>query len=478
MRPLEIALSASLLPYVAYLLSPWRPESGWFLIFPVVSILLMACHFVFEGYRWQMGPAYALTIFVAAYPAIQLFSTFRISYPGGLVMLLSLMSAILLSTLAPVFQLPLPSGPHRIGTQIRHIVDSSRQDPQADIPGSPRELMIQIWYPADVSMHGRLAPYREKSLTTIRNARLSLVETHSVLDAPLSQSQPRYPVLIFSPSWRGQRTENTFLSEELASHGYIVIAIDHPYSTSETLFPDGRIAHTKLLVEETYSSEDAFRTFLDVAEEQVTIRTRDAQFVLDTLERINAADPERLLTGRIDLDHVGILGFSFGGTVAAQACSLDRRFKAGVDMDGMLAAETARHGVFAPFFFVTAQAEPNEVSANDTPATRRETEFNREQHQRMLDSLSTFGGYWMSLPGTSHANFSDRPFFSPWRFRSGAGSVDAEKAARTVGRYLLAFFDQQFKSIGQPLLDGPSAEFPNVRFQAWKTPAGNARRGI
>jgi dienelactone hydrolase len=473
MRPIEIALTASLIPYVAYLLSPWRPEGAWLWLLPLISFLLMASHFFFEGPRWQMGPLYILTLLIIVHQSIQLYSPLRVSYFVGLAALLCVVSAMVLSTIAPVFQLPLPTGPYRIGTNVRHLVDTSRRDPQADIPEAARELMIQIWYPTDRSAPGRFAPYREKQLTNFRNRRLSLVKTHALLDVPLAQAQARYPVLIFSPSWRGQRTENTFHAEELASHGYIVVGIDHTYSTSATAFPDGRIARSKLTVDEDYSSEEAFALFVETAEQQVVVRTQDARFVLDALERFDAIDPQQLLTGRLDLNRVGIVGFSFGGTVAAEACQLDRRFRAGVDMDGMLAGVSLKHGTSVPFLFMMARDPINVESmpANVLPAARREIEFEWKQYQQMRSSLSKFGGYWIILPGTSHANFSDSPFFSPIRLRSLAGSVDPERTARLITRYSLAFFEQQLKGIEQSLLDSASPDWSEVRSQSWKTKA-------
>ena len=306
MRLLEIALTTSLIPYVVYLLSPWRTDSAWLLAFPLISVVLMVCHLFVEGYRWHMGLAYALTLLVVSYQLSRIFLTVHIPYLVGVGALLCLMSAIVLSTLAPVFELPLPTGPYKIGTDIRHIVDRSRRDPQADVPYSPREIMVQIWYPVDTSVRGQFAPYRERILTNFRNARLSLVTTYSVLGAPLAELQDRYPALIFAPSWRGQRTENTFHSEELASHGYIVVAMDHPFSTSKTAFPDGRMAHSKLMVDEDYSSDDALNAFVGAAEEQVDIRTRDASFVLNWLAQQNENDPEGILTRRVDLDRIGI----------------------------------------------------------------------------------------------------------------------------------------------------------------------------
>jgi dienelactone hydrolase len=333
--------------------------------------------------------------------------------------------------------------------------------------------MIQIWYPVAPSAQGQIVRYRDKRITTLKDAHLSLVETHSILEAQVSLSQSRYPVLLYTPSWSGIRTESTVYIEELASHGYVVVAIDHPYSSRVMVFPDGRIVRRRFLGDEDYSSATAVETFVKAADQQVDTRAHDASFVLDNLERLNANDPQSFFTGRLDLSRVGIFGSSLGGGTAAQACWLDRRFKVGLDMGGMIAAESAQQGTSAPFLFMfegmyedPPYAPESDVSAL-VPSKRREVEFTREQFTQMKRSLSQSGGYWMAIRGIGHMNFFDSPLFSPLR----SGPVDPERTARIIRRYALAFFDKHLKGTEQPLLNGPSPAIPEVRFEVWKARA-------
>jgi predicted dienelactone hydrolase len=385
-----------------------------------------------------------------------------------------ILASIVLSTILPVFRLPAPTGPYKVGTQSRHIIDVSRLDSLSDGSGSQRELVIQIWYPVDPSVRNPArAPYRDKTITTLMDAHFALVRTHSILGAQLAKAECRYPVLVYTPSWSGIRTECTFQVEELASHGYVVVGIDHPYSSRIVAFPDGRIARRKFVGKEDYSSEVAVDAFVKTADQQVRIRALDARFVLDTLERLNEDDPERLLTGSLDLTRVGIFGFSLGGGTAAETCGLDRRFKAGLDMGGMIAGESAGQGTFAPFFFMFEgmyEAFPYTAGADIsgvTPRKRREIEFTRKQFEQMKASLSKFGGYWMAIDGIKHLEFCDAPFFSPLR----RGSVSPKASARIISRYVLAFFDKLLRNIEQPLLDSPTSGIPGVRFQVWTAEA-------
>ena len=480
MRPLEIAVTIALLPYVLHLLSPSRGENALFSLLPFVAVSLAVPHVLAEGYRWQMFPAYCLVIVFVAYESIRWIADLRAPYFAGVAALLFLFATIALSTALPVFKIPVPTGRYKVGTQSRHIVDERRRDTFSDYSGGPRELMIQIWYPVDPSAQGQIAPYRDKRTTTLRDARYALVKTHSVLGAQPATAQSRYPLLLYAPSWEGLRTESTFLMEELASHGYVVVGIDHPYSSRITVFPDGRIARRKFVGQEDYSSQAAFDGFINTANEQVDIRVSDARFVLDTLEQLNGHDPNGLLTGRLDFDRVGIFGFSFGGTTAAEACWLDRRFKAGLDMGGMIAGASATQGTFAPFFFLfeglyeAPPYVPGTDRASLDPAKQREIRFTREQFKQMKRSLAEYGGYWMTIDGMMHGDFSDSPFTSPLR----STRADPETIARVIGRYLVAFFDEQLTEVEQPLFDGLSPGLPGIRFQAWKArvPSGTPGR--
>jgi dienelactone hydrolase len=465
MRFLELSIVIGLLGYVVHLLSPTRTGYLWFNFIPWLCLACVALHLVIEGYRWQMLPVYAVLctgILREAVPG--LIVDVQAQYLAGIMALCCLGFGIILSTVFPVFELPPATGPLAVGTQVRHLIDNNRREP-ANL-NSQRELMVQFWYPAKTSAGGRVAPYRESATTTFQDARFALVKTHSIVGAPLVDSQVRYPVVLYVPSWDGMRTENTFLAEELASHGYIVVGIDHPYSSLATAFPDGRVVRTNLLDEDFYSSDVAVSEFLKTAETQIRIRADDARFVLDTLQNIDAADPTKLLTSHLDLDHIGIVGFSVGGGVAAQACWLDRRLKACVNLDGMMAGESLEEGAKAPLLFVNEKDPPSPESVpNASPSKHRELVLDWKQFLQMRKLLSRYGGYWLTFPKVKHFNFSDYAFSSPLRIFSLSGPIVPTTAARTFSRYTLAFLDQYLKGIDQPLLNDRAPHAPEVLFE-------------
>jgi hypothetical protein len=480
MRRLEIAGIVGLLLYTLHWLLPSIGHEAIFFILLCITAVVIAYHVFVEGSRWQMAPAYFVVFCFVLFECIRLLWGLPALHLVGLAAVLLELAAIGLSIVLPVFRLPTPTGPFKVGTQTRHITDESRRDPFADHPDSVRELMIQIWYPADASVGDfAMEPYRDKRITTLKDAHFALVKSHSIPGARLARSESPFPLLIYTPSWSGIRTECTVQVEELASHGYVVVGIDHPYSSRIVAFPDGRIVRRKFLGNEDYSSQEAVEAFVKTADQQVKLRARDACFVLNTLEHLNANDPEGLLTGELDLGRVGIFGFSLGGGTAAQACWLDRRFKVGLDMGGMVAGESAKQGTLSPFFFMFEglyESYPYKLGSDlsgFSPQKRRDIEFTRKQFALMKRSLHKYGGYWMVIHGIKHREFCDFPFFSPLRRRS----ANPARIARIISRYALAFFDEHLRNIEKSLLDGPSLEMPEVRIQALEAKAPYERLG-
>lgn len=467
MRPWELAISVILLPYIVYSLAPARAGSSFLAFLPFVAVAALLCHLIFEGYRWQMWPVYFLTFALAGHQLLGRPWIGTASHYAGLGALFLDFLAIFLSVSLPIFEIPAPTGPYKVGTVTRYFSDAERHDRFADKPNAPRELMVQIWYPVDKSAQGSYAAYRDRRITSAWDARFALVKSHSLIGVTPSKSMLKYPVLLYMPSWDGIRTESTFLVEDLASHGYVVVGIDHPYSSAITVFPDGRIARRKFSGGEDYSSDSAFAAFVKVADEQVEIRTQDAIFVLDELEKLNGPGSPDVLSGRLDLTRIGVLGASFGGTAAAETCRRDRRCKAGVDLGGMVAGQSATGGTIVPFMFVfetptiLSQASPAAGSSR-----KREFDFAIQQFAEMRSSLSKSGGYMVVVDGMSHSNFFDLPFYSPMR----AGPGDPLFFVRILRSYTLAFFDRRLRGAQIPIvMDPASSNGGSVHVEAWES---------
>lgn len=427
----------------------WR---RWMSVVAVAALIVAATQF--DAVHWQMYPAYAVAAALGAWACVHLSRARRLPLFANLASILLLLASLGLGFLLPVFSLPKPDGPFAIGTITREWIRVASPDEVRSGSPAERNLTVQLWYPAAPGAKGPLAPYREGSDFSFHARYLSLVRTHAHIGAPLSPAYPEYPVILFSHMWNSGRSQNTFEFEMLASHGFIVAAIDHPRDSDDPNFNYNNDAEVEL------------------KNRQVDLRANDARFILDQLEKLNRAAPAALLTGRLDLARVGFMGHSFGGATAEETCFLDSRCKAGINMDGTRFGAVAPSGPPQPFFYM--------FSDNPLPGARRlrspdprvrySAQIDQRDYARIRSSLARHGGYSLTIRGGSHLNFTDRPLFSPWRRLTGAGPVDPRLAMREIDAYTLAFFEKYLKGEPAPLLDGAVHPYPNIAFEAFPQP--------
>ena len=217
----------------------------------------------------------------------------------GLLSLVILALSAALAALFPVPELPALTGPFQVGTTVLHYVDTSRTEYYSPDPGGPRELMVQIWYPAEPGPASLPGPWMAEAaiagpaiasrleLPAFLFSHLSLARTHAVAEAPVAARETPYPVLLFSHGWGGLRTQNISQVEELASQGYIVAALDHTFGAVVTVFPDGRTAvwNTSILPFGAPPAE-----FDQAANQLVDVWAADLSFVLDQLALLQFGD--------------------------------------------------------------------------------------------------------------------------------------------------------------------------------------------
>ena len=159
MRPVEVLLSiANLLAFFVLAIS--LPRSLLWIRYWVAIVLLIAMvQVLVEGSRWQMFPAYAITSFfflawlfqnnIPLDAPVRQFLTHRVNVSLGIGMsVLGLIVSTTLPILLPVFRFPHPGGPYDIGTLTYHWIDMNRPEIFSSDPKAHRELMAQIWYPA------------------------------------------------------------------------------------------------------------------------------------------------------------------------------------------------------------------------------------------------------------------------------------------------------------------------------------------
>ena len=364
--------------------------------------------------------------------------------------------------------MPEPTGRQLVGSTELHLVDHGRRDPW--VAGRDRELMVSIWYPARSASGYPRQPYMPPGVARDVDESGSFglarpgevdwgaIRTDAAREAPADNHSSR-PIVLNSPSLQYSRALGTSTALELASRGYVVVTMDHTYEAPAVQFPNGRVERKVPM-----SGDEALKKMVDT-------RVRDTRFVLDQLAVLHSgrnpdAEGRHLPKGlgkALDLDRIGMYGHSGGGATAAETMRVDRRIDAGINMDGTLQYKdeflpVAREGLDRPFMLMGKD---------------NQTHLNKPSWRSFWDH-STGWKRDLSLEGASHFSYTDAQSFVPAldeRLDIPAetreqyiGTVDPERSTAAQRAYVTAFFDQHLRGRPQPLLDGPSPSYPEVRF--------------
>jgi len=357
-----------------------------------------------------------------------------------------------------------PTGPYGVGTHDYHWVDAARPELFTKDSTDKRHLMVQIWYPADISLGATPAKYVRNPDEFANPAEFKPVLhviTNSVLDAPVARAERKYPVLLYNHGGGWNRFSATFNVEQLASHGYIVVSIEHPGFSKIAAFPDGyRFAGDTLQFKPTGKMKDDLAASWAWLGDVVFVSwMKDATFALDKIEELNR-DAGSPLVGRLDLDRIGALGWSFGGAAAIELSRSDPRIKAAVDHDGQLFGAVRDVGTRRPFMLLHNTSDPLAGQKPEDVAVMKEAVDRVYAWDRTLKEKSTNDWYNIEIAGTNHGSFSDLMLF----FRSAPGQIDPRRAHEIINAYTLAFFDQYLRGKPGPLLAEPSPSFPEAKF--------------
>jgi predicted dienelactone hydrolase len=337
-------------------------------------------------------------------------------------------------------ELPRPTGPYAVGRDTLHLVDTGRTDPWVPSAG-PRQLMVSMYYPARHGSSGPTAPY----MTTEEARLLIQLRAPDVTVPPEiiagvrtwahTGARPvpgRFPLVVLSPGFTFPRATLTGLAEDLASRGYVVALVDHPYENAGTTLPDGQTLPCALCDKLPAGG------LSDIAES----RAEDVSFVLD---RLTGRHPAWRYARLIDARRIGMGGHSIGGNAAAATMAADARVRAGVNMDGSFFAPVPESGLDGrPFLMFGAKDRHTDPS------------WNRDWVH--LDGWKR----WLTVAGADHGSFTDVPLLADLAGIPDTATLPFPRSQALTRAYVAAFFDRHLKGIAQPLLDGPSPANPEV----------------
>jgi len=338
------------------------------------------------------------------------------------------------SRIFPLDDLPTPSGPHGVGTDIFEWVDHTRPEHFVAETQKVRRLSGQVWYPAVTTPdpeRWRYLDHPQRRLEMIAYqtglpkflvAHMAEVRTNAVFAAPWAMPADPLPLVLFSHGLSGMKNQNSIQAELLASYGFVVVSVDHAYDAFLTLFSDGSEADYRAADTQNRTG-DAFWAF---RLPQLKTRVADLRFVLDEIERRGALGESQW--AKVDTRSVGVFGHSFGGASALLAAHEDARVGRSLALDGWMLpvpTEVVRAGTQKPFYYLGQAAW--------------EDPLNYKKLDRYLAGSPQ--GQKQLVEGTKHFDYSDAPQFTDLAKRFGlSGSMSRLELREMINETVLSFF--------------------------------------
>ena len=332
--------------------------------------------------------------------------------------------------------LPDTKGEYIIGTDVFMWEDTYRDEWFTKDKIDTRKIVVQIWYPASEKSDS-LYPYMDnanlriesiakridKSKTFVKP--ISSVEGNSFYKAkPVDK---KFPLIIFSHGLGGYKTQNSINIEALVSKGYIVIAPDHTYDATITIFPDGTTADFKAGLPHNVSEDEFWKNRIP----QLNTRASDISFIIDKLQTMKNYD----VYNSIEFNKIGVFGHSFGGATSIVSSWNDTRISACLNLDGWMVPivdEIINTGLKIPFCYVGQEQWGNPP-----------INYNK------LDTFYKNCGsdaYLLKIKGTHHFDYADMPHFSKVGRMIASGKNVDKYFATKLSYMIVGFFDEYLKN--------------------------------
>ena len=403
-------------------------------------------HFIFEIVRWQMAFCFLVFILMALVLLKRSSSHIVLRILGFTSGLILITTSGFYALMMPIIELPAPSGDYKIGTTNYTITDETRREIQTEDPNDIRELFVEVWYPANLEGVEDIPDVKPlwEELYTGDMDRVSFfmnylqgIDTHSCPDVPPYSDNGTFPVILFNHGLQMFTSQSTLLMEHLASHGYVIVSIAHPYESLRVNLPKAgtvlpefitsmeKFQEAMIWIEKTSApirtARDSMRNVQNKEDRgQIMLRAiensemnmvvseweKDNRFVLDHL--MSSISDKLTFQNIMDTSRIGIMGMSIGGATATEFSKADDRIKAAINIDGLQYGKRNEEALHVPFMMIYSK---------DGKGTN---EF--------LQSKSQADYHECTIIKARHADFTDMAFIWPiMRMYGQLGDIPAER---------------------------------------------------
>ncbi len=392
-----------------------------FVVFTLISVIQW-------GFRWYLLAA--LLLVWAALGAWTLIrrKTEKKGYQAGrsvfnaIAMLLLVVVVLTPALVFPQYQAPKMTGKHAVATVSHTYTDASRVE-TFTTTGENRKVNVEFWYPKDAG--------------------------------------GTYPLVVFSHGAIGMKISNSSTFMELASNGYVVCSIDHPYHSLFTIGADRHpVTVNPAFIQDVVginSGKYDEATIFKLQHEWMALRIADIQFVLNTILARAKDGGSGAVYQLIDTGKIGLMGHSLGGESVAQVARERDDIGAVINLDANLGGEYLDYvdGKYvmndkvypAPILTILADDVVRLIAAvpdaNTVVAVQHVT-------------ATAPNAFEVHLTGTDHMSVTDLPLVSPFFVsvinasvpKSGGQEIDPLATIEKMNSIVLDFFNVYLKGEG------------------------------
>jgi dienelactone hydrolase len=244
------------------------------------------------------------------------------------------------------FLTPSLTGKYPVGVKSFFLEDTSRNEKDLGHHiDRTRRLEMEVYYPATQTTEPKYKVHPPL-----------FFGEHEKLDNLWTRSQPginpcseeKFPVVIFSHGWGCNHDDYQQLIEELASHGFCVITLNHPFSNFVSYFSGN--------FPEAHDSQQEIGE--EKAVQEVGNNKKDIEFIIQQIKEGHIEGFHDFLGENINLGSIGVMGHSLGGAAALQTCRSNSSIRAGINLDGPCDEDPSKkETITQPFLTVVAGSE-------------------------------------------------------------------------------------------------------------------------
>ncbi len=356
-----------------------------------------------------------------------------------------------------------PKGEYDVASEKLFLVDSLRKETFVK-RNKKREIFVKIWYP--IEKNGRavyenfLEDYPTKEVASIfKNigldkklvSEIQKTYTYTLKEGYSYFEDKKFPVVIFNPGFYfGMSDFYTTIIENLASYGYVVCCVNHPYEQPYVEQSIGKPAKLKrkkaqLAYLDVYLV-DKFKKFdlstqekIDAAtyhylrklkrfDKVVKRWTDDNLFLISSLQNGKLTGVELPVFDNMDIENIGIMGHSIGGATAGNLClEHEELVKAGINLDCFQFGKMIDSSLNVPFMLM--QSEHYELWNIGNSVVYRNVAADY---------------YKMEVKNSRHFAFSDASFLTlieEDEMKGMIGNIDGKETIETINKYIVDFFN-------------------------------------